>query len=292
METFELVTLKSGVHSLRSLKNLETFHPVTGPSAEAQTLHVDQQKLLVRAAAVAANAAPFTIWDVGLGAGANALTAVKALAKTRSPVVIHSFDRTLAPLEFALRHAARLNYPLGFEEALRALMEHRSVQLTPFLSWHVQLGDFTERLKTLDLPPPHAILYDPYSARNNPEMWTLDHFETLFLKLDPSRPCLLTNYTRSTVVRVSLLLAGFFVGYGSGTGEKGETTIASNDLRMLDRPLDQRWLERVRASCTSAPLREIDLQHPGENRVISAPDFERLRALSQFSIVDSGTYRD
>src|SRR5271168_1316865 len=103
--SFELVTLKSGVMSLRSLENRETFHPVTGPKAEANILHVQQQRLVERAAAITQAGGTFVVWDVGFGAAANVLAAVDALSRTDSRVEIHSFDKTTAPVEFALNHA-------------------------------------------------------------------------------------------------------------------------------------------------------------------------------------------
>ena len=112
---FEIVTLKSGVKSLRSVALRETFHPVTGPFAEANRLHVAQQRLAERCAAAAEN---FIVWDVGLGAGANALAAVEALAGCAGRAEIHSFDKTLAPFEFAVAHAEELEYPLPHLEAL------------------------------------------------------------------------------------------------------------------------------------------------------------------------------
>lgn len=275
LETFELVTLKSGVVSLRSRDNLETFHPVTGPRFEAQLLHVQQQKLLERAAAVDGS---FVIWDVGLGAAANALTALDALSGGSARVELHSFDRTSGPLEFALTQSVELGYVVGHEASLRELLDCRMARVSPRITWHFHEGDFRLRLSDAAIPAPHAILYDPYSPNKNIEMWTLDHFTQLFARLDSAKPCLLTNYTCSTAVRVTLLLAGFSVGVGCGVGEKVETTIASNDIRLLDRPLDREWLKRVRVSHSAAPLRG------GIRKMefITDDDFAKLAALPQF----------
>jgi hypothetical protein len=110
-------------------------------------------------------------------------------------------------------------------------------------------------------------------------MWTLDHFSRLRGQLSPTAPCLLTNYTRSTAVRVTLLLAGFFVGCGHATGEKDQTTIASNELGLLEEPLGSAWLQRVRRSTNGAPLRP----GRGEKVAISREDWERLVAHPQFA---------
>ena len=106
------------------------------------------------------------------------------------------------------------------------------------------------------IPAPHAILFDAYSPAKNPAMWTLPLFTNLFQLLDPQRPCALPTYSRSTILRVTLLLAGFFVGVGHATGEKEETTIAANDLNLISEPLDRRWLERARRSHSAEPMTE------------------------------------
>jgi hypothetical protein len=105
-------------------------------------------------------------------------------------------------------------------------------------------------------------------------MWTLSLFRNLFRALDPQRPCVLPTYSRSTMLRVTLLLAGFFVGVGHATGEKEETTIASNTLELIDDPLGRDWLSRARRSTSAEPLHEpVYRQAP-----LSA---DSLRALEQ-----------
>jgi hypothetical protein len=108
IDSFEIVTVASGARSLRSLNHGETFHPVVGPMAEARGLHVAQQRMTERARGYGAD--PFVVWDVGLGAAANALAVVEAFSGITSPVELHSFDRTIKPLEFALHHASELGY--------------------------------------------------------------------------------------------------------------------------------------------------------------------------------------
>ena len=87
-------------------------------------------------------------------------------------------------------------------------------------------------------------------------MWTQPLFADLFKHLDPQRPCAMPTYSRSTMLRVSLLLAGFFVGAGHATGEKEETTIAANTLDLITEPLDRKWLARARRSTSAEPLWE------------------------------------
>jgi tRNA U34 5-methylaminomethyl-2-thiouridine-forming methyltransferase MnmC len=277
---YELVTVKSGAKSLRSLACGEVFHPVIGPMAEAESLHVGQQRLVERALATRGT---FVIWDVGLGAAANAVAALNALhGLPEIKAEIHSFDQSREPIEFALRHAEELVYLAPYAAAVRELMSSGST-VVENVRWFLHSGDFREVVRDTELTSPHAIFHDPFSPTMNPDLWTLEMFRAMHQRLSLEAPCLLTNYTRSTAVRVTLLLAGFFVGHGMATGDKDETTIAANQRELLTSPLQIAWLKRVRSSTRSAPLRSGDPGGP-----ISEEDWETLLKHPQFCAVGAG----
>ena len=272
---FEIVRVPSGARSLRSRKFGETFHPVVGPMAEAAGLHVRQQRVIERARRAEGT---FVVWDVGLGAAANAIAVIDALEEqpiSGIRIELHSFDLNDRALRFAMDHGHELGYLDAHADAVVELLESRQTTGSNY-QWNYHEGDFRSMLGAA--PPPDAILYDPYSPAANPEMWALEHFTRLRSALAAERPCLLTNYTRSTAVRVTLLLAGFFVGRGFATGEKDETTVAATTLELLDTPLGNDWLERVRRSTNSAPLRAgIEARDR-----IAPEDWARLTAHPQF----------
>ena len=256
---YKLVKLATGIHSVHSLAYQETFHPVIGPVAEAEALYVEQLQLLSR---LARHSGEFVVWDVGLGAAANALTVLRRSQTIPCPVRLVSFDQTIAPLEFALQHQASLGYLAGYEPQLRQLIGSSRVSFNDGareVHWELHVADWPTLLKdpaAQTLPKPHAIMYDAFSPAKNPAMWTAPLFARLFHLLEPQRPCALPTYSRSTMLRVTLLLAGFFVGIGHATGEKEETTIAANTLALLDEPLARRWLQRARRSTSAEPLWE------------------------------------
>jgi tRNA U34 5-methylaminomethyl-2-thiouridine-forming methyltransferase MnmC len=259
---YQLVRLNNGICSVRSLADAETFHPVVGPVAEAEALYVNQLKLRER---LQNHSGEFVIWDVGLGAAANPLAVLRATRDINCQIRLVSFDHTLAPLEFALKHALELGYFGGYENHLQELLRAHRVAFCDgqqSVDWEFHLGDFPEFLKSQiqnpksKIPSPHAILFDAFSPAKNPAMWTLPLFTNLFQLLDPQRPCALPTYSRSTILRVTLLLAGFFVGVGHATGEKEETTIAANDLNLISEPLNLRWLDRARRSHSAEPMVE------------------------------------
>jgi hypothetical protein len=248
---FELVTVPGGAQSLRSREHGETFHPGIGPMEEAKVLHVAQHRLKERIR----GEVPFIIWDVGLGAGANALAvieAVLAIEDCETPVELRSFDQTLEPLRFALTHAEDLGYPLRWKREIGELLMAGKVEISR-VAWKIEPGDFRLRVGECAGPGPGAVLFDPYSPAANPEMWTREVFRAIRERAEED--CTLTTYSRSTVTRVRLLQAGWCVGRGSATGEKTETTVAATRLERLREPLGRDWLARVSRS-TAAGLRE------------------------------------
>lgn len=301
---YQLVPLANGAKTLFSSGYGEKMHPGLGPRAEAELLYVRQLRIHER---LRNHSGEFVIWDVGLGAAANAIAALRATREIPGWLRLISFDNTTEPLEFALKNAAALGYLAGYENQTAGLLEvgtARCVVRTPQrgvpaksqrvefengklkVDWEFQLGDFPALLESRagvppaqrarqreqeaaslslgagrrdacpTLPTPHAIFYDAFSPAKNPAMWTLPLFKNLFRALDPARPCALTTYSRSTLVRATLLLAGFFVGIGHATGLKEETTVAANSLELIAEPLDSRWLVRAARSDSAEPLHE------------------------------------
>lgn len=278
---YKLVKLAGGAHSLYSDDYQETFHPVVGPVAEAEALYVRQIRLLER---LKLHAGEFVVWDVGLGAAANAIAVLRAAENVPCSIRMLSFDQTTDPLEFALTCTQELVYLKGWEPVLRRLIlegkAHDEHGRRNF-DWDLHVADFPTLLTqpvTAQFPKPHAILFDAFSPARNPAMWTLDLFANLFRILDPARPCTLPTYSRSTMLRATLLLAGFYVGVGHATGEKEETTIASNTLQFIDEPLDREWLSRARRSSSAEPLSAPVYRQAR----LSIESFEKLQQHPQF----------
>src|SRR5665811_175877 len=121
---YQLVRLRNGTCSVRSLADYETFHPVIGPVAEAEALYVNQLQLRER---LKNHSGEFVIWDVGLGAAANALTVLRVTKDILCKIQLVSFDHTLEPLKFALKHTAELGYFDGYENHLKEFLRKHDV---------------------------------------------------------------------------------------------------------------------------------------------------------------------
>jgi queuine tRNA-ribosyltransferase len=271
---YHVVRHGNGSCSVGCRRTGEVMHPVIGPEAEAQGLYVDGLNLRARA-----HNQRFCIWDVGMGAAANASVALKALREVPSELRIISFDVTSEALRFALRHAGDFSYLTGLLPWIEELLDQRTVSFEigrAKVSWEFREGDFVEC--SGDCAPPNAIFFDPWSPLKNSGMWTLRVFERLQAGTNSEIPCSLATYSRATCIRSALLLAGFFVGIGTRVGAKEESTIAANDPALLKSPLPPTWLDRARRSHSGRPLYSDHFtQEPLSDRMM-----EQLRAHTQF----------
>jgi queuine tRNA-ribosyltransferase len=235
---------------------------------ESERLYVAQSRLVER---LAAGGPSLVLFDVGLGAGSNALAAWRASEAAppgARPLEIVSFERDLGALALALGPAAAPLLGLVGEAgaAARALLRDGR-HATARTAWRLAPGDALEALAR-ERVLADVVFWDPFSPKVNPELWTVRAFAALRARSGERATAF--TYSTATATRAALLLAGFFVGAGDPSGPKEETTAAAADARDLARPLDRRWLSRLERS--SAPF-------PGD----APPDaLDRVRAHPQF----------
>jgi queuine tRNA-ribosyltransferase len=223
---FDVVQLKSGARAIRHKGHGEVMHPV-GPWEEANRLY----------GAIAGR----KVLDVGLGAAANAIAALEK----NEQIEIVSLERDLDALKLALRDG--FPYLDKWGGAVEALMRDGRWEQGG-RKWTLLVGDARE---TLSGEGYDTVFHDPFSPEHNAELWTLEWFRAVRERC--TSDALLATYSSSTPTRVSLLLAGWFVGAGPATGTRGDTTLASTSLKRLEQPLGERWLERWRRSTSRAP---------------------------------------
>lgn len=242
---FEIVTTTAGVVSIRNKAVNEIMHNPVGPWVEANALYIDQSHLRERL--MESTSEELIIYDVGLGAAANALAALicaRGLGRGSRPMRIISFERDLELLRFALAHASHFAHFHGNEEILEEILDKRHWQQGG-LAWELRRGNFLEVIDQETFRP-HLVFFDPYSPKMNEEMWTTSCFTKIRKKSrEPSDGgTSLFTYSRATRIRVALIKAGFFVGYGTATGLKDETTQAATGVQLLKSPLGKIWFER------------------------------------------------
>jgi tRNA U34 5-methylaminomethyl-2-thiouridine-forming methyltransferase MnmC len=271
---FELVTLRNGARAVRHLGHGEVMHPSVGPWQEALRLYVEQPRLAER---LRQPGPPLVILDVGLGAATNAVAALTRARELgperRRPLEVISLEVDLAPLRLALADPRGFPFLQPFRAAAEALMRNGTWE-EDGLRWRLLLGNAISHLEGA-LPPADLVFFDPFSPASNPDMWTEAVLSRVRARCrGEGEGALLMTYSAATPTRVTLLLAGFYVGAGVSTGTKGETTIAATHLEALEDPLGERWLERWRRSSARAP-HGAPLTPEVEARLLSHPQWTR-----------------
>jgi queuine tRNA-ribosyltransferase len=257
------------------------MHSRTAPMEEATRLYVEQSNLAERLR-LAANenpesAQPLVIWDVGLGAGANAMAAINcyeeqaALGPVR-PMHIISFENDLDSLRLAFRH--NRDFPYLRHSGPAAILTDGRWQSRQFpgLSWMLIPGNFLNTMGQATSPP-DLIFYDMFSTKTSREVWTFAAFRQVF-EACAGRAAEFFTYTCSTANRAALLAAGFFVARGRNAGEKLETTIAltpaafHSPLAPRREMLANDWLEKWNRSAAKFPVEIQAHQYPSFEQAI------------------------
>jgi queuine tRNA-ribosyltransferase len=263
---FALHTSPHGFASIQHVPSGEIMHSVNDPDAEAARIYVGQSILIARAlappsAALAASPpapAPLVVWDVGLGAGHNAMALVRAFEQASAPtpeLTLVSFERDLDALRLALAHVGHFPH---LRHRAPHVLAHRGSYRHDRFTWLLCGGDFLSAFATQ--PQPDVIFYDPFFAKVDQEMWSLAAFTRLFDHL--TRPVELFTYTSSTAIRSAMLVAGFHVARGVASGPKPETTIALKHLAAPHALLGRDWLARRERSTARFPADVPLEQHP------------------------------
>ena len=286
LERFRIHESPEGHASIVHRASGEMMHGGIDPTIEANALYVEQSRLVERLREPSVErgreprVAPFVVWDVGMGAAHNAMAAIRAYEASSPalarPLHLVSFEHDVASLRLALRHA--IKFPHLHHPAPAAVLrygEWRS-EIFPIL-WTLFEGDFRQHCAAAATPD--CIFWDPFSAKTDTPMWTLECFEAVFAEC-AERDTELFTYSASTVVRSAMLGAGFVIARGAPTGRRPETTLAMTPAAALHAGargrtiLGPEWLEQWRRSDAKFPS---DVPSTGRaaltERIEAAPQF-------------------
>ena len=275
---YEVIRQEGGFHSVRDTRSGEVMHSVNDPSVESRALYIDQIDL--ESALADSDQQPFVIWDVGLGAGTNAMSAIteSEAIRARNPharrtLRIISFENDLDSFRLAMKNQSLFPH-MRHGAPEHFLNDGQWNSSDGLIRWDLLEGDFTSLLEHADIPD--CIFYDMYSAAANERLWSTEVFTRVFNRC-PTKKTRLITYSSSTQIRSALLAAGFFVGYGAGSGPRADTTIAFNSREAIDPRitlLGDEWLSRWNRSSARTAKSISDTERADiENRVRSHPQF-------------------
>jgi queuine tRNA-ribosyltransferase len=286
---YEVHFAPEGFASIRQISSGEIMHSRTPPMVEAQRLYIEQSNLAERLQLSEEEArnpdaiAPLVIWDVGLGAAANAMAAIlcyetQAAAGPVRPMHVISFENDLDSLRLAFQHNREFTY-LRHGGVGGILKDgHWESSKHPGLRWTLVQGDFLTSIPQAPAPP-DLIFFDMFSSKTDAHEWTLGAFRQIFAARGEGDVELFT-YTCSTPVRAALLAAGFYVARGAGTIDKVDTTIALTPAAVRRSSQNGRemlgadWLGKWGRSSAKIPADLPETEHASFEQLIrSHPQF-------------------
>lgn len=232
----------------------ELMHSGVEPFSQAEVLYIEQTRIKDL------KKEPIVIWDVGLGAGINALSAIKSLPNKK--IVIESFEITKEPLVLGKRlHQSG--------EIIDTLLDN-GIFKDSNLTWSVLWGDFRDTVK--DAQKPDIIFWDPFSMKTNPKMWEGRTLE-LLTQYGFHERVILSTYSSSTRFRGGLIGLGWWLGSGVPISGRKETTIAGGKEIFKELAIPR-----------------LDLRYRDKFRLSHAPYPEDLKSVTIESILDSNMW--
>jgi len=276
---YEVIKQDAGFHSIRHISSGEIMHSVSDPLVEAKKLYIDQSEIILLLSNIVED--QLIIWDVGLGAGTNAMAAIFECEKIYSDnkfqkgVKIISFEQDLDSLRLAIQNPTLFHHVR--HSAPSAILKNGSwISDNHNIEWTLIEGDFLDQIE--NTPQPHCIFYDPFSLNTDGPLWSYAVFSRIFNHCI-GRPAKFFTYSSSTMVRGALLAAGFYTGTGSGTGPKESTTAAFTSLEIKNHKiklLGSDWLERFHKSSSKFNSNLSDPEKLEiENKIINHKQFTK-----------------
>ena len=269
---YEVKINPAGFASVLQISSGEIMHSVVRPEEEARRVYLEQSRIIERLR----SGEDIVVWDVGMGAGTNALVTLRAyeeLLKVQpraGRLKIESFENDLNSLRLAISHPEKFSYirhSASFNILHRGMWASKKYPV----DWKLFEGDFLKLFSSASMPS--IVFFDPFSWKTNGPLWEYPVWKQL-VDFWGDRDVEIFTYSGSTAVRSTLLAAGLFVAEGIGTGPKASTTIAltkSAALRTQHTFLDKTWLSRWERSDAREPL---GISEPSwESLIRSHPQF-------------------
>ncbi len=203
-----------GSNTLFSTKYNQHFHDLkTGAIKESLNKHV------IPALSLKKDSKNLKILDICFGIGYNTFSTIYYILENNLDICLEIYSPELD--EELIKSLDKFDFPKEFEKIKHIIdsiaknfsYEDEKIKINVFI------GDAREYIKTLN----HIdIIYqDAFSSEVNKELWSVEYFQDIF-KLCKS-DAVMTTYSISTNVRLSMYEAGFFIYEINPSGNRKQT---------------------------------------------------------------------
>lgn len=224
----EIVETRDGSKTLYDREKQVHYRNMSGARTESRCVFVEGSGLVARAA-------PWRILELGFGAAVNFTQTLEAFETHRAAggrIEYHAVEYAAVAPEHLEFHDSEAG------ELARRALEQLQVDdgVARVTSDDGLVGLHVHPVQWLDFEVPefdaHAVFYDPFGPRSEPESWTRECFENARRHI--AADGVLATYSAATHVKRKLFEAGFWVASAPAPGRKREVTFASADRATLE----------------------------------------------------------
>lgn len=196
----DIIVTGDGSNTIFSAQSGEHYHSVFGAAQESMHIFIKAGLDVIPQLSE-----PLHLLEIGFGTGLNALLSYQWATKNQVPVVYEGLEAFPVKPEQAIV----LNYPkmLNINESIfyEMHMGGQYKKLGSFFNFNLRIEKFEEA----EFPTKkyHLVFFDAFSPESQPEMWTHEGFQKLYLALKPRG--ILTTYSCKGSVKRMLKSAGF-----------------------------------------------------------------------------------
>ncbi|QDG50229.1 tRNA (5-methylaminomethyl-2-thiouridine)(34)-methyltransferase MnmD [Persicimonas caeni] len=224
----DIVETADGSKTLYDRQKQVHYRNMAGAQTESRYVFLEGSGLVQRPA-------PWRVLELGFGAAVNFTQTVAAFEAQRAAggrLEYHAVEYAPVSPELLDFHAGEAG-----DMARAALGEARDTgEVATVTSTDGLLELHVYPVKWVDFESPgldaHAVFYDPFGPRSEPDSWTVECFENARRHL--AADGVLATYSAATHVKRKLFEAGFCVASAPGPGRKREVTFASPTRETLE----------------------------------------------------------
>lgn len=199
------------------------------------------------------------ILDIGFGLGYNVLAAIftARAANSACQIEITSLEKDVITRKVLDSLKLPEKYSDSFE-IVKSVVNTLSYNDGQF-AVEIITGDARKSIQKLDKKY-DAVFLDPFSYKNNVELWTVEFFREILKKMSDTG--ILSTYSMATPVRCGLISAGFKIGSGPGDVMKKGGTLATINGNI--EPFSAKYQEKFNTSPEKTPFYDPNLDFTKE----------------------------
>ncbi|MCC7431781.1 hypothetical protein IT568_13145 [bacterium] len=209
------VRTNDGTDTLYSEKFCETYHSHSGAYEEALKKFVLPSKITAK------TQEKIKVLDVCFGLGYNSSVAIEEVckAKVQTKLEILALENDF----WILEKIKEMDFPTKNYSLLKKISKNQTELFGENFSLKILVGDARETLKTVS-EKFDVIFFDPFSAKNCPELWDFGFLETV-TKVSQKGATLVT-YSCNKAFRKNLQTLGWEIFDVPAVGRKSPSTLA------------------------------------------------------------------